>query len=275
MTKGRPIDHVVVVSADLAGAAAGYREHGFTLTPRASHQDHMGTSNHLAQFANHSFIELLEVDRPDGLDPHDFTAVPPRFGFGAFNRDFVRGGNGMSMLVLASDDARGDLAGYEALGLQTYAPFDFERQAKLPDGSQVTVGFSLGFVTDPALPGIAFFVCQQHAPEYFWKPPFQQHANGAKGISTVYIAAAAPREHEEFFAKLTGGETGPVPGGIQVSCGEQALLVLTPENLTERGLMPPQTPAPRFCGLGLLGPGGKKGVVRPDPASDFFIKFRD
>ena len=54
------------------------------------------------------------------------------------------------MLVFASDDARRDQAAFAESGLETYAPFDFERRAKLPDGSEVTVGFSLAFVTDTA-----------------------------------------------------------------------------------------------------------------------------
>ena len=89
MASGRPIDHVVLVVRDLGATAAIYQELGFTLTPRAVHEDRMGTSNRLVQFKAKNFIELLEVDRPETLAPHDFTREPPFFSFGDHNRRAV------------------------------------------------------------------------------------------------------------------------------------------------------------------------------------------
>jgi hypothetical protein len=76
MGNGRSIDHVVVAVRDLEQAARSYQALGFTLTPRAMHDDRMGTSNRLTQFAAKNFVELLEVDRPDTLARHDFAASP-------------------------------------------------------------------------------------------------------------------------------------------------------------------------------------------------------
>ena len=134
MASGRPIDHVVLTVRDLDAAAITYQRLGFTLTPRAAHDDQMGTSNRLAQFRGRNFIELLEVDRPETLARHDFAASPPFFSFGDHNRIAMRDREGLSMLVLASDDARADISSFAAAGLPTFAPFDFERQAQLPDG---------------------------------------------------------------------------------------------------------------------------------------------
>ena len=50
---------------DRAGAV--YQKLGFSLTPRAAHEDRMDTSNRLAQFGARNFIELLEVDLPEKL----------------------------------------------------------------------------------------------------------------------------------------------------------------------------------------------------------------
>ncbi len=58
MTTGRAIDHVVLASRNLDGLAARYEELGFTLTPRAYHEDRMGTSNRLAQFQGRNFISI-------------------------------------------------------------------------------------------------------------------------------------------------------------------------------------------------------------------------
>lgn len=165
MFEGRSIDHVVLVVDDLDRAATAYERLGFTLTPRAFHDERMGTTNRLAQFAGRNFIELLEVDRPAGVEEHALGAAPPRFSFGAHNRDFVGKRNGISTLVLTTADARGDLAAWQAAGLRTYAPFAFERAATLPDGARVTVAFSLGFATSPAMPELAFFACENRFPD--------------------------------------------------------------------------------------------------------------
>src|SRR5262245_4007281 len=225
MNWARSIDHIVVAVDDLDRAAACYEGLGFTLTPRAAHPDNMGTANRLAQFRDGNFIELLAVDRPDRLEGHDFAATPRRFSFGAHNKDFLRVRNGMSMLALASPDSRADLAQFDAAGIDTYAPFDFERRAVLPDGTRATVAFRLGFATSPLMRGMAFFVCENRCPQYFWKPEFQAHENGAQSLDAVYIEANEPEAHVSFLTRLTGGTARPVDGGQRISCGAQEVLV--------------------------------------------------
>jgi catechol 2,3-dioxygenase-like lactoylglutathione lyase family enzyme len=275
MNGGRSIDHVVVAVDNLDRAAARYEALGFTLTPRASHPDRMGTANRLAQFAGRNFIELLEVDRPDRLDDHDFAARPRRFSFGAHNRAFVRARNGMSMLVLAGDDGHAAVKQFAAAGLETYAPFEFERKATLPDGTQATLGFCLAFATSPLLPGLAFFVCENRSPQYFWKPAFQSHANGACTIAAVYLAAEDPAAHLSFLTTLTGGTAQPTDGGQRISCGSQELLVLTPTRIREiAGGRPARPDGPHFAGLALASPTAAPGVVPAEDACGIFIEWR-
>jgi catechol 2,3-dioxygenase-like lactoylglutathione lyase family enzyme len=233
---GREIDHVVVAVQDLERAAAAYQELGFTLTPTASHDDRMGTSNRLAQFAAKNFIELLAVDRPDRLVRHDFEASPPFFSFGDHNRLAVHQRDGLSMLVFKGDSARADISAFTATGLPTFAPFDFERRAKMPDGTEVTVAFSLAFVQSPDMPKVAFFVCENRAQSYFWKPEYQSHINGASGIVAVYLSSPTPERDAAFVGKMFGGKVSPIPGGCSVACGPaQELRVLTPQAIAARG----------------------------------------
>jgi hypothetical protein len=207
---------VVLAVRDLDDAARTYDALGFSLTPLAHHEDRMGTSNRIAQFQEQNFIELLEVDRPHTLAPHDFSTSPPFFSFGAHNRAALAEREGLSMLVFAGDDARADVVSFAAKGVPTYAPFDFERQARLPDGQSVTVAFSLAFATSPDLPNMAFFVCQNRAPEYFWKPEFQTQ----------------PGRDAGFIGKMFDGEITAVAAGQHVACGErQEVRVLTPETI--------------------------------------------
>src|SRR5260370_27221624 len=106
------------------------------------------------------------------------------------------------MRVFQSADARHDQAEFAVRGLETSEPFDFSRQAKLPDGSLKTVAFSLAFVTEPRMPDAAFFTCQQHAPEFFWKPDYQRHANGARAVVEVVMLANDPGGLPELLGQL-------------------------------------------------------------------------
>ena len=270
----RGIDHLVMAVPDLAKASERYEALGFTLTPRASHPDAMGTANRLAQFAGRNFLELLEVDCPATLDEHDFAAAPPRFSFGAHNRDLLRRGHGgLSMLVLATDDAHGDLERFDAAGLRTHAPFDFERTATMPDGAEARVAFRLGFVTTPEMPDIAFFVCENRFPENFWKPAFQTHANGAKAISRVYLAAPRPEAHRDFLSALTGGSVETMAGGLRFECGNQDLWVLEPAALAPLAPVDPGA-RPRLVGFAVDAHEAEPHVTPADDACGAFIEWR-
>ena len=174
MTGG--IDHLVLPVRDLAVTAKGLQAMGFTTTPIAFHP--WGTANVLVQLQG-NFLEFLTVAEAGKIEDPAFG----HFGFGAFNRDFLARQEGFSMLVFESRDAEADRRRYAERGLQGYPLFHFERQAKLPDGGSATVGFSLAFATDPRMPEAAFFSCQQHAPQFFWKPEYQNHDNGAQVCS--------------------------------------------------------------------------------------------
>jgi hypothetical protein len=195
----RAIDHLVLCANDLEALREAYRRMGFTLTPPARHP--FGTANSLAQLQG-NFLELLAVADPAQIP----AASPGHFSFGAFNQAFLKRHPGMSMLVFASADARRDQAEFAVRGLDTYAPFDFSRKARLPDGSEVLVSFSLAFVTDKRLPDAAFFTCQQHAAQYFWKPEYQRHANTAQSVVEVVMMANDPAGLAEFFGKLVEPE---------------------------------------------------------------------
>jgi hypothetical protein len=276
MASGRAFDHVVLAVRDLARRAATYESLGFTLTPRAAHEDRMGTSNRLAQFEARNFIELLEVDRPERLARHDFEASPPVFSFGDHNRRAVAQRDGLSTLVFAGDDARADIAKFKAAGVPTFAPFDFERLGKLPNGAEVTLAFSLAFAQSPDMPEVAFFVCENRAQEAFWKPEYQSHANGATGITAVYLASPAPERDAAFVGKMFGGDIGHLPGGgCRVACGpSQELRVLTPQDLAGRdrsleGLDENET---RLVGIALAARGGG-GFTPAAQAGGMFIEW--
>ncbi len=196
----RGIDHLVLSVSDIERAAEFYRRLGFTTTPRAQHP--WGTDNSLVQLTG-SFLELLAVTRPELVPP----AKEREFSFGAYNQEFLSRREGMSMLVFESTDARADREEFTSRGLHPFDNFHFERLATLPDGAQVTVAFTLAFATDPRMPETVFFCCQQHAPQYFWRPEYQTHANGVDAIDEVIMVAEQPAALADFFSKVQEPES--------------------------------------------------------------------
>ena len=259
----RGLDHIVHMVQDLPAARKLYEALGFTTTPIAQHP--FGTANSLVQLQG-NFIELLTVDRPELIA----DAPPGHFSFAAFNRDFLARREGFSMLVFESADARADQTAFAAAGLETYAPFDFSRQATLPDGRQVTVAFSLAFVTDPRLPEAAFFVCQQHAPEHFWKPQYQRHANGARVMSAATLLAEDPPALTDLFAGLQGAEQVRTEGqSLRVETARGQIEVLSPTDWEARFQVSPPAALPATpCLAGI-------GVTLPDLAAAADILARN
>jgi len=219
----RGIDHLVLAVRDLDMAATEYERLGFTLTPRAQHP--FGTGNRLAQF-DHDFLELLSVTRPEDISDHQDGAI----SFGAFNRDYLNAREGMSMIALKSNSWEEDRKTFADAGLSLSAPFEFSRLARQPDGSDVTVGFKLTFVPDPTTPEAIFFTCDhQHAPEYFYKPAFQKHENGAVAIDEVMMVANDPSKSEGYFSRLYGAENVQnLDGQLIVQGKGSRFVIMTP-----------------------------------------------
>jgi hypothetical protein len=235
MPETRGIDHIVHCVHDLDAATARFAALGFTLTPKALHP--FGTGNALVQLQG-NFIELLAIVEPEKIA----GASAGGFSFGAFCRDALARREGMAMLVFESRDAHADHRDFEAAGLDTYPVFDFARNAKLPTGDEAEVAFSLAFVTHEAAPQAAFFTCQQHAPEFFWKPEYQSHANGAQAIAEIVMVADEPDAWRELFEGLQGaGSVSGTEGGIAVQTNRGPVTVLDADAFAARfpGERPP------------------------------------
>ncbi|HKU95234.1 MAG TPA: VOC family protein [Vineibacter sp.] len=239
----RKLDHIVLCAPDLNVMRQAYDKLGFTLTPRAVHP--FGTRNHLAQLQD-NFIELLSID--------DLARIPSdaagRFNFGGRARDYIADRQqGLMMVVLASTDADADIAEFRAKKLETYERLDFGRDATLPDGRTVRVGFSLAFATHPEMPEATFFCCQQrHPPELFWKPDYQRHANGARRLVEIVMVAAEPETVAAHVARVLDAPQAAIAGGVAVGAASDRVSVVTPAALATRfsELASIDTSTPRF-----------------------------
>jgi 4-hydroxyphenylpyruvate dioxygenase-like putative hemolysin len=160
------IDHAVLAVRELEAAAAGFREIGFTLTPRGEHS--IGSQNHCIMLGS-TYIELL--------------AAPKAHPWLDYYREFLRSGDGLAAIALRTQDAD---AAYEALrarGVAATEPMDLSRPV---DGG--VARFRL-----VQIEGVSnVFVCQHLTPELVWRPEWQRHANGAAELTGAALAAARP-----------------------------------------------------------------------------------
>lgn len=191
------IDHLVLVVHDLDAAGHFYEKLGFRVSARNRHP--WGTENRIVQFPN-IFLELITIGDNAEIVPHENTS----FSFGAFIKDYLAKREGFAMLVLASDNAERDRDNFAKKGIGGFASFEFKRQGQRPDGSAVTVAFSLAFARDSQAPHIGYFVCQHHFPENFWNETAQSHPNHAKALTDIALYADNPADHAEFMSHFTG-----------------------------------------------------------------------
>ena len=223
----RRIDHLVVAVHDLDQAGSFYQRLGFQVGARNRHP--WGTENRIVQLPS-SFIELITVGEGAAIAPHRASA----FSFGAFVQDYLRGREGLAMLVLDSQDAKADAALFSESGIGSFEPFHFERSGRRPDGSETKVAFTLAFTSAENSPKAGFFVCQQHFPENFWNPEFQRHDNKATQISSVTLAAPSPERLRSFLRAFSGVQLASPDGDdLSFRLGESHIDVLTPDDAAE------------------------------------------
>jgi Glyoxalase-like domain len=240
----RPIDHLVIAVRDLDNARMAYGRLGFTVTPVARHP--FGTANALVQFDG-NYLELLAIADPAAIRP----ASDGAFSFGAFNRDFLKKREGVSMLALKSADPAADRADFEARGLPFYAPFRFERTATGPDGAERPLAFSMTFTSDARMPDAGFFTCHHERPENLWRAEYQRHANGALGVASVVMVARDPADFHEFFFYFTAQHDMRADSlGVILDTGGGKIEILSP--VAVKGLLGETVeadPKPRFVAM--------------------------
>jgi hypothetical protein len=233
----RGLDHIVHAVRDLDAAADLYRRIGFMVGARNRHA--WGTHNHLVQLPGF-FMELLAVAEPDKLTGEGFPAL-----FGDFNRQFLARHEGLSFMMLESEDVPADTAQFRSAGFAHSDALTFERAGKAPDGSTVTVGFSLAFARDPRAPEIGFAVCRQHNPKLFWNPALQQHANGATGVAGAVLVAENPTDHHIFLTAFSGVRELHAGSGLLTAPTARGDIRIMDRAAfqTRFGLEPPDTPS--------------------------------
>jgi hypothetical protein len=233
----RGLDHIAHAVRDLDAAADFYRRAGFTVGSRNRHPPEWGTENHIVQLPG-VYLELLGLGDISRTVPHGAR----HFSFGAFNRDFLWRGEGLSMLALESRGAP-DADAFRTAGIGDFEPFELVREAICPDGTTVRLAFTLTFARDGKAPGFGAFAIRHHFPEHFWNPAAQIHANTATAVAGVVLVADNPSDHHIFLSAFTGErELLATSAGIAIKTPRGEIQVLTPTAFHDHfGTPPPRT----------------------------------
>lgn len=223
----RGLDHIVHAVRDLDAAADFYRRLGFTVGARNRHP--WGTHNHLVQLPGF-FLEILTVAEPDKLGSDGFSV-----NFGARNRDFLKSREGLSFVILESTDTGAEARAFAKAGIAASEVLSFTREGRRPDGTPVTVGFSLAFARDAMSPSANFAVCRQHNPDLFWNASLQKHPNGASGIAGAVLVAENPTDHHVFLSAFVGErDIQSSSSGVSVVTPRGAIQIFDPTAFRDR-----------------------------------------
>lgn len=233
MSHGRPLDHCVLPTADLAVARARLSALGFTVAPYAMHP--FGTANCCVFFADGTYLEPLAVAEPAkaaaaSRDGNVFTARDAGY------RDRL-GPEGFSGLVLGTNDADADHRNFVASGMSAGEVLKFSRPFVDASGHEDMASFKLAFAADPSSPDAFFFTCERVNAPAVDRSALQKHANGVRRIKAVVLEAPDPSGFGDFLQHVTGVAPTDVPDGLcfRVTNGD-ILVRRSPESGLDPGL---------------------------------------
>jgi hypothetical protein len=138
-----------------------------------------------------------------GADYVDLFAVPRPHPALQYFSDFVAGGDGLSAIAFATDDARAAHAELEQAGISAAPPLDLSRPIELAEGAR-TASFRVVLLSAQATSGSFVFLCQQLTREHVWRPEHQAHAIGATAIAEIAFIAEDVAACAEGYAKILG-----------------------------------------------------------------------
>lgn len=235
------IDHAVIMVRDLDQAAANWKKLGFTVSPRGTHSAHMGTGNYTIML-DPDYFELLGVLAETELN--------------APARAFLAKREGIERIAFTAIDAAEGAEEIRARGYQPIGPTDFERPVTLPDGRLSAAKFrTFQWPVAEAPGGARLFACQHKTRETVWIPELMRHANGAKRLREVLLAAPEPAEEAAHLSRMIDREPRTQPdGSVAVSSGADRadFVFLTKEQLSRRYPDVPTTGLPERGAAGLV-----------------------
>jgi hypothetical protein len=198
----RALDHLVLPTASVEAARDRMTRLGFTVAPTGVHP--FGTVNACIYFPGGTFLEALAVD--DG----EAAASAISHGNVFVARDHVyramRGEEGFSAVVLATDDANRDHEAFAEADISGGDMLTFSRPATDAFGKTDMATFRLAFAADIETADAFLFTCQRIDAPAIDRSSLERHANGATGICEIIAG-----EHAGSFVEVIERAVGRTP----------------------------------------------------------------
>lgn len=201
------LDHVVVLTKDLAAGAKCWQSFGFTVAPLGLHTAAMGTSNHTIMLGP-DYLELI------GVVAETERNKP--------SRDFLaRRGEGIERAAFTGTNADDGVAELRARGFAAIGPYEFSRPVDLADGRKVEAKFRTFLWPIEERPGgLRIFACEHQTRSHVWLPELTRHANTALRIDRVEMLATDPMTAAKHMGRLIDRPVEPdADGALKVATG--------------------------------------------------------
>jgi Glyoxalase-like domain len=182
-----PLDHVVVLVADLAGAGAAFEAAGFQVLPEARHSAEMGTANRCVMLDG-TYVEIMGI-----------VAETPA---NAAWRRLLALGAGVRGIALRSLDMGVTISATQAQGLSVEPLRHFSRAT-----AEGNLRFSVARIDLAETPGVQCLFCHHHTADLLWRPETMRHPNGVSRFVQVAFPEAAS------LSRLAGKAGVPVVAG--------------------------------------------------------------
>src|SRR5215475_13425724 len=191
---------------NLDAAAENWKRLGFTVSPRGIHSVHMGTGNHTIML-DPDYFELLGVLAPTELN--------------APARAFLEKREGVERVAFTALDSAAGAEEISARGFLAVGPTDFERPVTMPDGTLSAAKFrTFQWPVAEAPGGVRIFACQHKTRETVWIPELMKHANAARRLKQVLLAATDPAAEAAHLSRMIDREPrSEADGAVAVPSG--------------------------------------------------------
>ncbi len=222
----RPLDHLVLPTANLETARSRLESLGFIVAPVGIHP--FGTENACVYFADGTFLEPLAIGQRETaeaatLDGNQFTARDAAYRF-------RRGHEGLSAIVMGSTDAKADHQQFAKAGILAGQILDFGREFETPDRAKARMDFRLTFAADLRSPDFFGFTCERINVPKADRSKLVAHDNGVKSIRSVILTETNPTDFQYLFQELVNErEVEAHSFGMDIKASNATISVLTPD----------------------------------------------
>ena len=199
-------DHLVVMMRDeLEARAPGFEAAGYTLSAPGVHN--LGSANRLIVLDS-SYIELLGWQ----------AGEPPR------RKEIADQPLGLDALVFRSEDAAQDQQRLLDAGFEANPVSALERPLEFHGKTETASFATVRFAKQP-VDGLRIYFCQHLTPQYIWDAELQNHANGARALKRIYIAARDAAQVAQTLATLANASVAASDGQYSIVLPNTELIV--------------------------------------------------